>query len=92
MERCARVIDEWRQGVRHDDQELWDCRRVLDAGLHPTLHTVIPAPFRLSAFTPVNIPICYGMLNASSPVSPWSIYHRFACVLSFRSHIFSHHR
>lgn len=58
--RCQRVIDDWKQGVKHDDSELWDCRRLLDAAVHPTLQSIIPAPFRVAAFTPVNIPICYG--------------------------------
>lgn len=66
LERCQNIIDDWRQGVRHDTAELWDCRRVLDAAVHPTLHSVIPAPFRVAAFTPVNIPICYGSAFANA--------------------------
>lgn len=64
--RCASVIEEWKQGVRHDNTELWDCRRVLDAAVHPTLHTEIPVWGRMAAFIPVNVPICFGMLNAHS--------------------------
>lgn len=60
VERCKRVIDDWRQGARHDNAELWGCKAVTDAAVHPTLHETIPLPFRMAAFTPVNIPICFG--------------------------------
>lgn len=64
--RCATVIEEGKQGVRHDNTELWDFRRVLDAAVHPTLNTEIPVWGRMAAFIPVNVPICFGMLNAHS--------------------------
>lgn len=60
IERCARVLEEWRSGghgggVRHAEAELRDCQRIVDAAVHPTLRTVIPAPFRMASFTPVNV-------------------------------------
>ena len=69
LDRCAAIINDWRQGVRHDDRELWDCKQLLDASVHPATRGVIPAPVRMAAVTPVNIPICFGMLNSTSPAA-----------------------
>lgn len=67
LQRCDRIIQDWRKGIRHDDQELWDCKAALDACTHPVSKEAIPVFFRMAAFTPVNIPIVLAMMNASSP-------------------------
>lgn len=45
-----------------NDSDLWRARTMCDAVLHPDTQLPIPALFRISAFGPVNIPICAGML------------------------------
>jgi hypothetical protein len=42
---------------------------VCDAAVHPQTGETIPTIFRLSAFVPVNIPICAGMLLTSPTVN-----------------------
>lgn len=69
LRRCDGLIQDWRAGVRHNDGELWDCKTTLEACLHPVSKEPIPIPFRMAAFTPVNIPICLGMLNSTSPAA-----------------------
>ncbi|KAJ1471588.1 Tricarboxylate/iron carrier [Baffinella frigidus] len=44
------------------DKELWAARTLTDAVLHPDTKEIMPAPFRVCAFVPANIPICMGML------------------------------
>ncbi|TMW56486.1 hypothetical protein Poli38472_006496 [Pythium oligandrum] len=63
-----KTLEDYRQGhiKRGDksDEELWEARRLYESVVHPQTGEVIPAIFRLSAFVPVNIPICAGMLLA----------------------------
>ncbi|RQM13230.1 hypothetical protein KXD40_003733 [Peronospora effusa] len=60
-----------------NDVELWNLRQgenrltlcfsqllAYEAAVHPQTGDTVPALFRLSAFVPVNIPICVGMLLA----------------------------
>lgn len=67
LQRCDSIIQDWRKGIQHADQELWDCKGTLEACTHPVSKEAIPVPFRMSAFTPVNIPIVLAMMNATSP-------------------------
>jgi len=67
LQRCDSIIQDWRKGIQHADQELWDCKSTLEACTHPVSKEAIPVPFRMSAFTPVNIPIVLAMMNATSP-------------------------
>ncbi|GAB9472220.1 hypothetical protein Gpo141_00009403 [Globisporangium polare] len=46
------------------DAELWHARRVYESAVHPQTGETLPLYFRLSAFVPVNIPICAGMILA----------------------------
>lgn len=69
IEDARKTLNDFRNGVitRYDtsDDELWHARRVYESTVHPQTGEVIPLVFRLSAFVPVNIPICGGMLLAS---------------------------
>ena len=68
------LIDRYKNGHVHPDEvtekKLWRAKQIKDSMLHPQTGEVIPAPFRLSAFMPTNVIICYGMMlpNASLPV------------------------
>ncbi|EKX49686.1 hypothetical protein GUITHDRAFT_67701 [Guillardia theta CCMP2712] len=48
------------QGLSSD--ELRRAKTIVEAVLHPDTQEPIPAPFRVAAFGPANIPICAGML------------------------------
>eukprot|EP00960_Hanusia_phi_P023987 707366-Hanusia_phi.AAC.1 len=43
-------------------EELRRAKTIVEAVLHPDTQEPIPAPFRVAAFGPANIPICAGML------------------------------
>lgn len=45
-----------------DDAALWAASRVVSAVVHPDTGERVPAPFRMCAFMPVNLPITAGML------------------------------
>ncbi|KAL7692113.1 putative tricarboxylate/iron carrier [Plasmopara halstedii] len=63
------TLDDFRSGKldrgQYSDAELWKFRQVYEAAVHPQTGETVPAFFRLSAFVPVNIPICVGMLLAT---------------------------
>ncbi|CAK0864687.1 unnamed protein product [Prorocentrum cordatum] len=48
------------------DEELWRARATVDACIHPVSKEVMFAPGRMAAFVPMNVPICFLMLNAHS--------------------------
>ena len=48
------------------DASAWAARLAVASALHPDTGEAIPLAFRLSAFMPVNLPICGGMLLARS--------------------------
>jgi len=53
--------------TRASDEQLWQAKKIRDAIIHPDTGEKIPLPFRVSAFLPVNVVICAGLLipNAS---------------------------
>lgn len=68
IHHAKKVLDSYRSGALMKDSlsdaELWQAKRVCDSSMHPQTGEIISPIFRLSAFTPVNIPICAGMLLA----------------------------
>jgi len=56
---------------------LWEARQVKESMVHPQTESVIPLPFRMAAFVPVNIPICAGML-LSAPTMVNTIFWQWA--------------
>ncbi|TYZ62203.1 hypothetical protein PybrP1_009796 [[Pythium] brassicae (nom. inval.)] len=68
IQRATDTLANFRSGAitRGDvsDEELWRARRVYESAVHPQTGEVVPIYFRLSAFVPVNIPICAGMILA----------------------------
>lgn len=70
--RCQKLLADFRQG-KHDpnvtDEDLWAARHTVEGIIHPDIHEKIPVLFRMSSFTPVNIPVCAGMvLSAGGPM------------------------
>ncbi|KAL0481563.1 sideroflexin [Acrasis kona] len=47
-------------------EEVWEAKRIRDSMVHPDTGSIIPAPFRFSAFLPSNLGIVVGMLTAKS--------------------------
>ena len=45
---------------------MWQCRRIVEASIHPVTDEIIPKAFRVSAIAPINIPIVFGMLACPS--------------------------
>ncbi|ETP22632.1 hypothetical protein F441_04132 [Phytophthora nicotianae CJ01A1] len=68
IQHAAQTLEDFRNGKiapgQFKDAELWNLRQAYEAAVHPQTGETVPALFRLSAFVPVNIPICVGMLLA----------------------------
>ncbi|KAG6576568.1 Mitochondrial Tricarboxylate Carrier (MTC) Family [Phytophthora cinnamomi] len=69
IQHATQTLEGFRHGTltpgQYKDAELWDLRQAYEAAVHPQTGETVPAAFRLSAFMPVNIPICVGMLLAA---------------------------
>ncbi|SPQ97473.1 Sidoreflexin [Plasmodiophora brassicae] len=50
------------------NEQMWAARSTLEAIVHPDTGKPIPLLFRFSAFVPVNLPICVGMLTTNTVV------------------------
>lgn len=46
---------------------MWEHRKNVDVSIHPVTGDVLFAPGRMSAFVPMNVPLCALMLMASTP-------------------------
>jgi len=49
-----------------NDTDLWYARKVVESSVHPVTGETLLQPFRMSAFVPMNVPVCLGMLTTSS--------------------------
>jgi len=49
------------------DAEMWEARRNVEVSIHPVTGEVLFLPGRMSAFVPMNVPLCALMLKASTP-------------------------
>ena len=56
------------------DSDMKGYQRLVDATMHPVTGDLIPAPFRVSAIAPVNIPIVYLMLTTPSTNLPMTMF------------------
>uniref|UniRef100_K3WGK8 Sidoreflexin n=1 Tax=Globisporangium ultimum (strain ATCC 200006 / CBS 805.95 / DAOM BR144) TaxID=431595 RepID=K3WGK8_GLOUD len=68
IQSATTTLEKYRNGDiapgQMRDEELWHARRVYESAVHPQTGEMLPLYFRLSAFVPVNIPICAGMILA----------------------------
>eukprot|EP00475_Leptophrys_vorax_P035639 TRINITY_DN5897_c0_g1_i1.p1 TRINITY_DN5897_c0_g1~~TRINITY_DN5897_c0_g1_i1.p1 ORF type:complete len:323 (-),score=90.04 TRINITY_DN5897_c0_g1_i1:21-989(-) len=55
------------------DRDLWEAKKLVSAVVHPDLKEKIWAPFRMSAFVPMNMPIVFGMLTANPHSIPQTV-------------------
>lgn len=51
------------------DEQLWQARKVVEASVHPATNEIINPLFRMAAFVPINLPICYFMITTTSPTT-----------------------
>lgn len=60
-----KVLDGFRSTglVCGSDSDMWKHRRIVETSIHPISGELIPAPFRVSAIAPVNIPIVRACIN-----------------------------
>ncbi|KAF2078663.1 hypothetical protein CYY_000034 [Polysphondylium violaceum] len=70
LEQSKQLLDQFKKGLvdpkTHSD-ELWTAKKNVDAIVHPDTGKSIFLPFRMSAFLPINVIICAGLIlpNAS---------------------------
>eukprot|EP00474_Spongospora_subterranea_P010205 CRZ10663.1 hypothetical protein [Spongospora subterranea] len=63
---CKAKLQQFEKTGDASDQSLWEARSVVEAVVHPDTGKPIPILFRFSAFVPVNLPICVGMLTTTT--------------------------
>jgi hypothetical protein len=55
-------------------EEMERYRRIVSATIHPASGEIIPAPFRVSAIAPVNVPICWAMITTPASNLPGTLF------------------
>jgi tricarboxylate carrier len=73
LDSSRRLLAEYKAGnapAGTTDEELWHARKVVEAIIHPDLDEKVPAPFRMSNFVFMNVPVSAGMLMA--PATPFN--------------------
>jgi hypothetical protein len=65
---CQKILSNCRANALQcgTPQDMAVYKRIVDACVHPATGEIIPAPFRVSAIAPVNIPIVFLMLTTPS--------------------------
>jgi len=71
VDNSVALIERYKRGERRGitQEQIWQAVKIKDSVLHPDSGQPIFAPFRFSAFVPVNVPMVVGMLTASTPAS-----------------------
>lgn len=72
IDDATKTLEDVRSGAiapgQKSDAELWEIRQAYESAVHSQTGEPINPLFRMSAFVPVNIPICAGMLLAPPTV------------------------
>jgi hypothetical protein len=55
-----------KDGSVVSDEQLWEALKIKQAIVHPTTNEKVPAPFRMSSFIIMNVPLVAGMLSATT--------------------------
>ena len=55
-------------------EEFAGYQRLVDAAIHPASGQIIPAPFRVSAIAPVNIPLVFAMISVPASNLPGTLF------------------
>jgi len=71
------LLDQFKRGEinnqdPHTNEKLWEAKKIRDAIIHPQTGEKIFAPFRMSGFVPMNLPIAAGMLMSTSQF--WGLF------------------
>jgi tricarboxylate carrier len=73
IQKAKQMVAEFKEGKSTaSDAELWAARKTVDVCVHPVTGDTLFPPGRMSAFVPMNVPICVGMLSAES--IKWSMF------------------
>jgi len=67
QEMLAKFKETGKKPEGVSDAEMWEHRKNVDVSIHPVTGDVLFAPGRMSAFVPMNVPLCALMLMASTP-------------------------
>lgn len=73
LHAAVELLARYKRGEADEvpERQLWAAKQLRDAALHPQTGEKIPLVARMSAFMPMNILICYGLMlpNPSIPVT-----------------------
>jgi hypothetical protein len=56
------------------DAEMWRYKGIVESAVHPVTQEIIPAPFRVSAIAPINVPLVYAMLICPASNVPGTLF------------------
>jgi len=72
LKRSRELLDQFKKAGKVPsgvtDAQLWEARRVVESIIHPVTDEPIPSFGRMSAFVPMNVPLCAFMLMAATPM------------------------
>lgn len=72
--RAQQLLRAYKEGSLEErasmsEEQLWRAQQIRDSLVHPQTGEIIPAFARMSAFMPVNIPLCFGLLLPARSVA-----------------------
>lgn len=73
-ERILRAKEDMKKKEGISTDELAFSSKLVSAAVHPVTGEVIPAPFRVSAIAPANIPIVFAMLTCPASNVPGTLF------------------
>lgn len=71
LDAAVNMLKKYKEGTlspRPSDEELWKAKKICDAIIHPDTGEKIFLPFRLSAFVPINVLVCAGLVMPNPSV------------------------
>eukprot|EP01132_Coremiostelium_polycephalum_P005075 gene5075-6317_t len=72
LEQSIQLLDKFKKGLIDPNiysTELWQAKKNVDAIIHPDTGKPIFMPFRMSAFLPINVIICAGLILPNPSVA-----------------------
>merc|ERR1719446_736007 len=68
LNKSKQILEDFKAGKSTaSDEELWHAKKMVDVMVHPVTGETMLAIGRMSAFVPLNVPICVLMLGVSTP-------------------------
>lgn len=76
-ERVRSAQEALKNPSHYTEEEINFSKKLVNAAVHPVTNDIIPKPFRVSAISPVNIPIVFAMLSVPATNIPGTLFLHF---------------